>query len=127
MIPAALLGALGTTGALIAFLFWQARRAARATDGEIRAMRRSAELELHCELRGKAIEDRDKAIGALTGEITRLNAALAEALKQRDSLVANLKDPHAAVDLLRDALRAPSVPVVPTTADSATPAPGKAR
>ncbi len=123
MIPAALLGALGTTGALIAFLFWQVRRAGRAADGELAAVRRAAKLDLTLAESGRAIEDRDHAIANLEGERGRLNAALAEALKQRDALVAQVKDPHVAADLLRDALRVS----VPGSTDSAASTPGKAR
>lgn len=106
----AALGGLGTTAALIGFLFWQAKRAASSNDGELAATKRSGELELALAARGVAVDQRDKTIDALKAENDRLNAAVTEITAQRDLLVANMnpKDSNAAVDAIRAALAPPA-------------------
>lgn len=106
MIGVGLLGSLGCTLTLIVFAFWQARRAASASDGELAAVRKSGELELQLAARGKAVEDRDRTIETLTAERKRLEAALATVIEQRDQAVAaSITDPKGATDAIRDVLR----------------------
>jgi hypothetical protein len=121
-----LLASIGVIAGALGFLFWQARRAASSADECLAAVKRSGELELALAARGNAVEDRDRTIEHLEAERKRGDAALAEALAQRDQLVANLKDPHAAVSAIRDALALHGVlPDVPQAAAAhpAAPAP----
>lgn len=110
-----LLASLGTTGALIGFLFWQAKRAASSNDGELSAVRKSGELELALAARGVAVEARDKTIDVLKAENARLLAAVSEITAQRDQLVASMspKDSNAAVDAIRAALAPEPLPPAP--------------
>jgi hypothetical protein len=101
MISAALLGALGLTMSLVAFVFWQARRAAAAADSELAAVKKAAELELQLAARGRALDDRDRVIENLKEDVRRLENAT-KLLIQRDE--APIKDTSDAVDAMRDAL-----------------------
>jgi len=119
MITAALLAALGLSGALVAFAFWQARRAASSADGQLEAVKHMGDLDLALAARGRAVEDRDTAIANLKNDAVALNRAISTLTQQRDQLVANMspKDSHAAVEAIRGALgAAPSH--VSTSADS---------
>ena len=112
MITAALLAALGLSGALVAFAFWQARRAASSADGQLEAVKHVGELDLALAARGRGIEDRDAAIANLKNDAIALNRAIATLTQQRDQLVANMspKDSHAAVDAIKSALSHTSDP-----------------
>jgi hypothetical protein len=106
VLGAGLLGALGSTIALIAFAFWQARRAASASDGQLDAVRKSGQLELQLAAKGKAIEERDKTIETLKAERDRLDDALRVAIEQRDqAIAASIVDSKGATDAIRDVLR----------------------
>jgi hypothetical protein len=110
-----LLGTIGSIGALIGFLFWQARRAATATDANLAAVKVALDLELQLAARGRAVDERDRTIVALRAENARLVSANAELASQRDQLVASLspKDSNAAVDAIRTALAPEPAPLPP--------------
>lgn len=119
MIYAVFLSSLGTIAGMVAFLFWQARRAASAADNELSSTRTAGDLKLRIEAQGRAIEDRDKAIETLTAERTRLEKTLTEVTKQRDELVAKIGTPNAAIDAIHSSLDGMSVPKTPATKSTA--------
>ena len=101
---AGLLGAIGLIISLVAFLFWQSKRAAKAVDAQISAIRLANDLEKQVLSLTEGITERDKTLGTLLAQVERLTQALKEAVAQRDSLVKHLKDPNAAASIIRDAI-----------------------
>ena len=100
MIAAALIGALGLSGALVAFAFWQARRAATAMDRLLSLTEEKGALERQLDARGRAVEERDQVINKLEESVANYRETL-EKLVARAPLPTEEKD---AIPALRAAL-----------------------
>lgn len=129
MIETGLIAGLGLAGALLAFAFWQAVRAARMSDRLIDAIREHAQLEVLYAARGTAIEERDRVITTLEDGNRRLRAALevSQNALPVPSPDATAKDSvnalRSALDGLGDLARA-GASSVPTKLPGLPPAPG---
>lgn len=121
-----LIASLGVIGGLVAFLFWQSKRAASASDARLKGEKQLSELKLDLAARKVEIADLTKALNEMTANRDRLEFTLDTVEDQRDALIKEALDdgdPRAVAHSIRDALKrlrpvSPEVPKVPAgTAD----------
>lgn len=108
IIAGALVAALALSAALLAMLFWQSKRAAKATDHVIVLVHENAEMTILDAASGVALADKDRALNIVTAERDRLEFTVQTVEEQRDALLQEALEhatPGTIAVSVRDALK----------------------
>lgn len=104
---AALIAALALIGGLSGVLFWQLKRAARASDRLLEGVQALSELKILLAAAEVGVADKDRAMNLLIVERDNLQSAYDTVKDQRDELLKDALDhatPSTVATAIRDAL-----------------------
>jgi hypothetical protein len=104
---AALIAALALVGGLSGVLFWQLKRAARASDRLLEEVRALSELKILLAAAEVSVADKERAMNLLIAERDNLQSAYDTVKDQRDELLQDALDhatPSTVATSVRDAL-----------------------